>query len=141
MLKEKKDSRLSYTLSEWNVPVNGKSTKFVIVYRPPYSEAHLVPTTVFFDEFAVYLEDVVMCPEVRDVAGDFNLHIDDPENADTKRFFELTTLQKDIAALNHLLVSDLVENYDLLMRVVADKHAPISPEQACDNTTQSALVQ
>ena len=38
---------------------------------------------------------------------------------------DLTTLQKDIATLNDLTVPDLVENYDLFMRVVADKHAPI----------------
>ena len=192
--------RLSFESSEWNVSANVKTTKFVIVYRPPYSEAHPVPTSVFFDEFAVYLEDVVMCPEVLVIAGDFNLHIDDPKNADTRRFFELletfglvqhvnfskhvsghwldliitrssndimvmspkpslflsdhcfiecslaipsaaveekqvsfrrwkkvdlTALQKDIAALNDLPVPDLVENYDLLMQAVADKHAPI----------------
>ena len=38
---------------------------------------------------------------------------------------DLTAFQKDIAALNDLLAPDLVENYDLLMRAVADKHAPI----------------
>ena len=80
---------LSFESSEWNVSANGKTTKFVIVYRPPYSEAHPVPTSVFFDEFAVYLEGVVMCPEVLVIAGDFNLHIDDRENADTRRFVEL----------------------------------------------------
>ena len=53
--------RLSFESSEWNASANVKTTKFVIVYRPPYSEAHPVPTSVLFDEFAVYLEDVVMC--------------------------------------------------------------------------------
>ena len=38
---------------------------------------------------------------------------------------DLTTLQKDIAAHNDLSVPDLIKNYDLLMRAVADKHAPI----------------
>ena len=38
---------------------------------------------------------------------------------------DLTTLHKDIAALNDLPVPDLVENYDLLMQAVTDKHAPI----------------
>ena len=179
---------------------NVKTTKFVIVYTPPYCEAHPFPTSVFFDEFAVYLEYVVVCPEVLFIAGNFNLHIDDPENADTRGFFELletfglvqhvnfcthvsghwldliitrssndimvmspkpslflsdhcfiecslaipsaavevkqvslgrwekgdlTALQKDIAALNDLPVPDLVENYDLLMRAVADKYASI----------------
>ena len=78
--------RLSFESSEWNVSANVKTTKFVIVYRLPYCEAHPVPTNVFFDEFAVYLEDVVMCPEALVIASDFNLHIDDPENADTRRF-------------------------------------------------------
>ena len=81
-MKEKKDS---FESSEWNVSAN-KTTKFVIVYRLPYCEAHPIPTSVFFDEFAVYLEDVVMCPEALVIASDFSLHIDDPENADTRRF-------------------------------------------------------
>ena len=38
---------------------------------------------------------------------------------------DLTTLEKDIAALYDLPVPDLVENYDLLMRAVPDKYAPI----------------
>ena len=55
------------------VSANGKSTKFVIVYRPPYSEVHPVPTTVFFDEFAVYLEGVFTCPRMLVIAGNFYL--------------------------------------------------------------------
>lgn len=67
----------SFESSEWNIVACGRSTKFVIVYRPPYSEAHPVATSAFMQEFSVFLENLVLCPEVLVVAGDFNLHMDD----------------------------------------------------------------
>ena len=32
---------------------------------------------MFFEEFANYLENVVMCPEILVITGDFNFHLDD----------------------------------------------------------------
>ena len=61
---------------------------------------------------------------------------------------DLTTLQKDIAALNDLPVPDLVENYDFIMRAVADKHAPIQNKlvisaafDTVDHETTAALFE
>lgn len=36
---------------EWKVSTQGHTSKFVIVYRPPYSAMHLAPAGVFFQEF------------------------------------------------------------------------------------------
>ena len=41
------------------------------------------------DEFSVYLEDLVLCPKALVIAGDFNLHIDDPAGADVRQFADL----------------------------------------------------
>ena len=79
----------SFESSEWNIVACGRSTKFVIVYRPPYSEAHPVPTSAFMQEFSVFLENLVLCPEILVVAGDFNLHMDDATDADALKFAEL----------------------------------------------------
>ena len=61
----------------------------VIVYRPPYSSLHPVSASVFFDEFPQFLENVVTCPVVLVISGDFNLHLDDLRDNDTKTFMDL----------------------------------------------------
>lgn len=81
--------RHSFETSEWDVSAKGLTSKFVVVYRPPYSEAHPVSTSVFLDEFSVFLESVVLCTEVLVIAGDFNLHVNDLDDADARRFSEL----------------------------------------------------
>ena len=40
------------------VTANGHATEFVIIYRPPYSEAHPVSANVFFEEFAASVRSV-----------------------------------------------------------------------------------
>ena len=61
----------------------------MVVYRPPYSKEHPVPASVFFQEFSAFLETTVLCPEVLLVSGDFNFHLDDPSDADARKFMEL----------------------------------------------------
>ena len=46
-------------------------------------------TSAFMQEFSVFLENLVLCPEVLVVAGDFNLHMDDATDADALKFAEL----------------------------------------------------
>ena len=81
--------RESFETSEWNFTAHGKTTKFIVVYRPPYSEAHPVTPSAFFREFALYLENVVLCTEILVIAGDFNFHMDDPSDADAKKLNDL----------------------------------------------------
>ena len=50
--------------------------RIIIIYRPPYSENHKVPSSIFFNEFSEYLEFVVLCGEQLIIVGDFNFHID-----------------------------------------------------------------
>ena len=50
---------------------------------------HPVPASVFFQEFSAFLETTVLCPEVLLVSGDFNFHLDDPSDADDRKFMEL----------------------------------------------------
>ena len=67
----------SFEYSEWIVKVYDRSMRHIIVYRPPYSSSRPVSTSVFFDEFSQVLKNVVMCPEVLVMSGDFNFHLDD----------------------------------------------------------------
>lgn len=54
------------------------------VYRLPSSSA-----SVFFDEFSLYLENIVMCPEPLVKPGDFNFHMDFVHSNDAIRFNKL----------------------------------------------------
>ena len=79
--------------------------RYVIVYRPPYSSLHPVSTSVFFDEFSQFLENVVMCPEALVISGDFNLHLDDLRDNDTKKFMDLLetfNLSQHVSGPTHL---------------------------------------
>ena len=37
----------------------------------------------------MYLENIVMCPEVLIIAGDFNFHLDNPSDGDARKFNDL----------------------------------------------------
>ena len=81
--------RSSFEVSEWLVVFGSVRLRVVIVYRPTYSAEHPVTTSVFFHEFSVYLESLVMCNELLLICGDFNIHMDVPSDADTIRLKDL----------------------------------------------------
>ena len=60
----------------------------MIVDRPPYSEEHRVPVNVFLAEFPEYLESLLLCKEQLLIKGDFNIHVDDPQDSDARKFLE-----------------------------------------------------
>ena len=96
----------SYEYSDWIVKVHDRSMRHIIVYRQPYSSLHPVFASVFFDEFSQFLENVVMCPEVLVISGDFNLHLDDLGDNDTKKFMDLLetfSLSQHVSGPTHLL--------------------------------------
>ena len=66
----------SFEFSEWTVKVHDRFMRYVIVYRPPYSSLRPVSTSVLFDEFSQFLENVVMFPEALVISRDFNLHLE-----------------------------------------------------------------
>ena len=49
----------SFEFSEWRVSFASLRAKLVVVYRPPYSEAHSITPGIFFEEFGSYLETVI----------------------------------------------------------------------------------
>ena len=81
----------SFEFGEWILKYGSNKLRVIVIYRIPYSAAHPVSTTVFLDEFPAYLESVVMSPEPLLVTGDFNIHVDAPNESDAARFLELLT--------------------------------------------------
>ena len=50
----------SFEYSEYSVKLDNRKCHLHAIYRPPYSEGHPVNVSVFCDEFADYLESVVI---------------------------------------------------------------------------------
>ena len=65
----------SFEYSEWNFSILEYSIKLIAIYRPHYSAAHPVLPGKFFEEFSNYLEDIVLCPEILLITGDFNFTV------------------------------------------------------------------
>lgn len=86
----------SFEYSEWIVKVHNRSMRHIIVYWPPYSSLHPY-------EFPQFLENVVMCPEVLVISGDFNHHLDDLREYDTKKFMDMLELNTWFALVVRLL--------------------------------------
>ena len=83
------DEKHSFEYSEWNCKVSNKAIKIIAVYRPPYSQSHAVTSNMFFEEFSSFLESIVMCPEILLITGDFNFHLDDIADEDSRKFIEV----------------------------------------------------
>ena len=51
----------SFEYSTWNIKSETDRIHLIIIYRIPYSDAHPVTTSVFFEEFSAFLESAVFC--------------------------------------------------------------------------------
>ena len=60
-----------------------------IIYRPPYSNLHPVSLKTFFDEFASYMESIILTPEPLIITGDFNIHVNKVNDSDACEFLDL----------------------------------------------------
>ena len=95
----------SFEFLEWiEQQPSSHNLGIVIVYRPPYSDEHKVPTSTFFSEFADNLVSIVLCREQLLLSGDFNIHVDNALNADCKK------------------LTDLLESYGLQQHVTGPTH-------------------
>lgn len=68
------------------VKVNDTFLYMSVVYRPPPSKANGLKTSIFFTEWASYLERLTLIQEEVLLLGDFNIHLDNHGDADTCRF-------------------------------------------------------
>ena len=94
----------SFEFSEWIVRSSPHNIRLVIVYRPPYSDEHRVPVSVFLPEFPEYFESLQLCKEKLLITGDFNIHVDDPQDSDARKFLELLEglgLEQHVDKLTH----------------------------------------
>ena len=63
--------------------------RVVVIYRPPPSTRNKLSPSIFFDEFSSLLEVLQSRSYRLLLTGDFNLHVDNPENATASTFLDL----------------------------------------------------
>ena len=60
-------------------------------YRPPYSDMHRKPTSIFqFSELADHLESIVLCKEQLLISGNFDIHVDNAVVSDAIKLIDLS---------------------------------------------------
>lgn len=109
----------SFEFSEWIIKFGSQQTRLFIIYRPPYSEAHPVTTSVFLTEFADLLESITLSMEPLLITGDFNIHvnyIDDPDAIRLLALLESTGLEQHVNVPTHISGNTL----DLIMTRQSD---------------------
>ncbi|XP_068704868.1 uncharacterized protein [Montipora foliosa] len=83
------DEKTSFEFSEWSLNTNSFRAMLSIIYRPPYSNLHPVSLKTFFDEFASYMESIILTPEPLIITGDFNIHVNNVNDSDACEFLDL----------------------------------------------------
>lgn len=61
------------------------SLRMIILYRPPSA----APFKQFLEEFSIYLEHLMVTSGKLLIAGDFNIHVDDPASSEGREFLGL----------------------------------------------------
>ena len=79
----------SFEFVELKVSCDSFKIRLVIIYRTPYSSSHPVMVSTFLDEFADYLESIVLSTEPLLITGDMNTHMDVSDNADAVKFIHV----------------------------------------------------
>ena len=119
----------SFEYSDWDIKSETDRIHLTIIYRTPYSDAHPVTTSVFFEESSAFLESAVFCPSHLLITGDFNIQMDVEADTGAVRLRELpesTRLKQQVTAPTHISGHTL----DLIITRLSDQ-LDISSVQTC----------
>ena len=72
-----------------SIRVKGTTITIVMIYHPPYSPAAQVTNAQFVKDFAHFLPDVLVKYNNILMLGDFNLHLDNPDDPDATLFTDV----------------------------------------------------
>ena len=73
------------------VGIGNKYIRLVTVYQPPPVKKNNTSTGMFFEEFSLLLEELVISTSPLLICGDCNIHMDDGLNTNTNNFKDLLT--------------------------------------------------
>ena len=112
----------SFEYMDITLKSSSKSIRIIVLYRPPPSGANGSTDSTFYGEFTTLLEELT--PDCGSgnvlLAGDFNFHVDDANNAPAKRFLNLIS---SFDYTNHVQEATHKKNHtlDLLLTRSGDK--------------------
>ena len=96
--------RMSFEYAIWGLEHKGTKMTIMAIYRPPYSTINQATTQSFFEEFTNWMETKSNEYNNIIVLGDFNIHINNDQDADENRFkdiMETLGLQQPVSFSMH----------------------------------------
>ena len=90
--------------------MSSKSINRTVIYRPTRSDKNNVPTSVFLDEISQLFAALCMTPDRLLITGDFNIHVDKPEDPTTAKFLSLL---QSFGLVQHVTVPTHVAGHTL----------------------------
>ena len=100
----KKGLTHSFEYALWECKTNGTLINVLAIYHPPYSSTNKCTDAMFLDDFAEFLEEVLVSYGKIVCMGNFNLHVNNTENPDAQVFLDMITafgLENHIAFPTH----------------------------------------
>ena len=133
--------RFKFEFSEWRLGFNSLRAKLVIIYRPPYSQAHPITARVFFEEFASYLKSIILSAESLILTGDFNFHVDVADDPEARVFLDLLT---SMGLKQHVTVSTHISGHTLDLVITCEydpiiASAPVADRYLSDHFISTVL--
>ena len=89
----------------------------IVIYRPPYSKHHPVTVKTFLTEFSDYSELIITAPGKLIIGGDFNIHIDDGNNANARQLLDLL---QGFCLMNHVWLPTHISGHTLVLIITND---------------------
>jgi len=80
-----------FELMDCLINLNNQSIRLSIIYRPPPSTQNGFKNSVFFQEWHNYMDQLASDPHELIIAGDVNIHLDNENHPDTRRFTDILT--------------------------------------------------
>lgn len=129
----------SYEFIEFLVHNCTTPIKILIVYRPPYSHVHRITFNTFISDFSSHLESLCLSSGHLLITGDFNVHVDDCENADAIKF---TKLLDDMNLIQHVTGSTHRSGHtlDLVISRSSDPHVLSGPPEVGSFVSDHASI-
>lgn len=89
LVKNTAGQKRSFEFAEYIVSSGTDKIRLIVIYRAPYSPEHRITVSTFLEEFADYVESVILSPETLLITGDMNIHVDNVDDADAIKFLDL----------------------------------------------------
>ncbi len=105
----------SCQVMETLLETNGATLRLVNVYRPPYTKKARYTECCFLEEFSEYLCDLSCKPGTPIIGGDFNIHVERPEDRYPEKFLALLNQYGLQQCVPHVPTHNLGGTLDLLI--------------------------